>query len=331
MPVTMRDVALEAGVSIKTVSRVVNQQGEIKDETRARVLTAIDKLGFRPSKVARALVTSRTDTIGLLIGDIANPYFSEVARGVLDVAQEQNYDVFLCNTDGVPLTEKRALYSLIDHNIDGAIIYPTWKNKDWLPKFAQQSCPLVLVNSRTRPRKGVSQVRTEIKKGANLAVTYLIEKGHQHIGMIAGEVGPISRIHRVCGYREALESNGIQFREEFIVLGMPVIDQGFSATKVLLSKHPEISALFCYNDLLAMGAVQSCKEMGLKIPGDIAIVGFDNIRFSSMLSPALTTIHVDKYEIGKRSATLLLQMLKAPDQEYPVQFVDVELIERESV
>ena len=162
-------------------------------------------------------------------------------------------------------------------------------------------------------------------------MNYLIEKCHEQIGMIDGVVSPVCRIHRVSGYREALETNGIQFREEFVALGMPVMEHGFSATKVLLSKHPEISALFCYNDLLAMGAVQSCKKMGLKIPEDIAIVGFDNISFSSMVSPALTTIHVDKYEIGKRSASLLLQMLKEPDQEYPVQFVDVELIERESV
>ena len=157
------------------------------------VLAAIDKLGYRPSKVARALVTSRTDTIGLLIGDIANPYFSEVARGVLDTAKEPEYDVFLCNTAGAPLTEKRALYSLIDHNIDGAIIYPTWKNKDWLPKFAQANCPLVLVNSRVEPEAGISLVQTKIQKGANLAVKYLIEKGHLEIGMIAGEVSPIER------------------------------------------------------------------------------------------------------------------------------------------
>ncbi len=207
MAVTMRDVAEEAGVSIKTVSRVVNKQGELAPETRQRVLEAIEKLGYRPSKVARALVTRRTDTIGLLIGDISNPYFSEVARGVLDVAREQEYDVFLCNTDGEPITEKRALFSLIDHNVDGAIIYPTWDNKEWIPEFARQNSPLVLVNSRIEPRQGVGIVQTEIQKGANLAVKYLISQGHQNIGMIAGQVGPIGNINRVQGYRQALEKN----------------------------------------------------------------------------------------------------------------------------
>jgi LacI family transcriptional regulator len=330
VPVTMRDVAQEAGVSIKTVSRVVNQQGELKDETRTRVLAAIDKLGYRPSKVARALVTSRTDTIGLLIGDIANPYFSEVARGVLDIAQECGYDVFLCNTDGKPLTEKRALYSLIDHNIDGAVIFPTWKNKDWIPKFAQLSCPLVLVNSRTEPQPGVSLVRTNMMRGAKSAVQYLIDQGHQHIAMIVGEVNPMEKINRVCGYRETLEANGLLFRQDWVILGDPVIEHGFAAAQELLSNFLEITAIFCYNDLLAMGAVQGCKALGLKIPRDIAILGFDNVSFSALVDPPLTTVHVDKYEIGRRSASLLLQMLKEPDQEFPVQYVDTELVVRES-
>ena len=330
MPVTMRDVAQEAGVSIKTVSRVVNQQGEFTAETQERVLAAIEKLGYRPSKVARALVTRRTDTIGLLIGDIQNPYFSEVARGILDFAQEREYDVFLCNTDGVPHTEKRAIYSLIDHNIDGAIIYPTWKNKDWIPRFAQINCPLVLVNSKTEPRPGVGLIRTKIKKGANLAVKYLIQKGHQKIGMIAGEVSPIEKINRVQGYREALEENGLIFREDWVMLGQPVMEHGFAAAKELLSKNPEISAIFCYNDLLAMGAIQSCKEMGLKVPEDIAVIGFDNITYSALIHPPLTTIHVDKYEIGQRSASLLLKMLKEPEREFPVEFIETELIIRQS-
>jgi LacI family transcriptional regulator len=326
----MREVAEEAGVSIKTVSRVVNKQGELADDTRQRVLTAIDKLGYRPSKVARALVTQRTETIGLLIGDIANPYFSEVASGVLDVAQEHEYDVFLCNTDGQPDTEKRALHSLVDHNVDGAVLYPTWDNKEWLPEYARQSCPLVLVNSRIEPRIGVSLVHTEVNKGASLAVNYLIEQGHQHIGMIAGQVGPIDRIHRVSGYRQALEANGREYRDDWVILGPPILEHGMAAAKEFYVKHPEVTALFCYNDLLAMGAIHTFKELGVKVPEDVAVIGFDNIRFSAMTSPALTTVHVDKYQIGKLAASTLLQMLKNPDKTYPVQNVDIELIVRES-
>lgn len=330
MPPTMRDVAEEAGVSIKTVSRVVNDQGEIREETRQRVLDAIHKLGYRPSKVARALVTRRTDTIGLLIGDIANPYFSEVARGVLDVAREKEFDVFLCNTDGTPATEKRALYSLIDHNVDGAIIYPTYENLDWLEEFGTPVQPVVLVNTFKDSSAGVGIVRTRITSGADRAVTYLIENGHCEIGMIAGEVASLDAINRVVGYRRALERHNLIFRDDMVALGPPVIEHGFEATGVLFERNPKMTAIFCYNDLLAMGAIQRSKEMGLRVPEDVAIFGFDNIRFAEMIDPPLTTVHVDKYEIGRQSASLLLDMLEDPEGDYPPLTIDVDLIIRDS-
>jgi DNA-binding LacI/PurR family transcriptional regulator len=329
LQVTMRDVAEVAGVSIKTVSRVVNDQGEITEDTRIKVLTAIEKLGYRPSKVARALVTRRTDTIGLLVGDIDNPYFSEVACGVLDVTQEREYDVFLCNTD-TPITEKQALFSLVDHNVDGAIIYPTYDNLNWLREFGNPTRPLVIVNANVDPSPGISVLRTTITEGAYLAVSYLIEKGHREIGMIAGEVAPLESINRVIGYRQALEDHGLSFREDRVILGLPVVQHGLDGMKVLMEQNSIVTAVFCYNDLLAMGAMQACKAMGLRVPDDCAVIGFDNIRFSEMIDPPLTTVHVDKYKIGVLSASLLLDMLEDPEKTYPPIYVDTELIIRES-
>jgi LacI family transcriptional regulator len=330
MPITMRDVAQEASVSIKTVSRVVNEQGEIRDETRDRVLAAIEKLGYRPSKVARALVTSRTDTIGLIFGDIANPYFSEVARGVVDTAQANQYDVFLCNTDGEPESEKRALFSLLDHNVDGAIVYPTYSNRDWLMKFSASDRPIVLVNCEADPRPGLGVIVSEIYQGAMLATTYLIDKGHRTIGMIAGEVAPKSTIQRVQGYKDGLLSRRLEYRDEFVITGSPVFEHGYDTTQRLLTEHREITALFCYNDLIAMGALQACKELGRRIPDDCAIVGFDNILFSALTNPKLTTIHIDKYEIGQQATNCLLQMFKQPDKVLDPIRIGVDLIERES-
>lgn len=328
VPVTMREVAEEAGVSIKTVSRVVNNQGEWADATRQRVLAAIEKLDYRPSKVARSLVTQRTDTISLLMGDIANPYFSEVARGVMDAAQAEDYEVFICNTDNG--SEKKALYSIIDHNVDGAIIYPSYENLNWLNEFSNPDQPVVLVNSPLEPHSGQGVVRSRIKKGADLATTYFIEKGHRVIGMIAGEVAPLEIIKRVVGYRQALERHEIAFQEDMVIIGEPQLNHGYKAAKVLLERYPKMTAIFCYNDLLAMGALQRCKEMGVKVPDDCAIIGFDNISFAALVSPALTTIHVDKYEIGKQAANLLLAMLKEPNTIHPPIYVDTELIIRES-
>jgi LacI family transcriptional regulator len=328
LAVTMRDVAEEAGVSIKTVSRVVNNQGEITDETRQRVLEAIERLGYRPSKVARALVTQRTDTIGLLVGDIANPYFSEVARGVMDAVQAQEFDVFIYNTDDV--LEKRALYSLVDHNVDGAIVYPTYENLAWLSDFSNPDMPMVLVNVSLEPHPGLGIVCSRIEDGAILATSYLIEQGHQTIGMIAGEVAPFDSIKRVMGYRKALEEHGYAFREDMVILGEPQIQHGFDATKILLERFPQITAIVCYNDLLAMGALQRCKELGVRVPEECAIIGYDNISFAALVEPSLTTIHVDKYKIGEQAAKLLLDMLKEPQRVFPPIFVDTELIVRES-
>ena len=329
MAVTMREVAQKAGVSTKTVSRVVNKQGEISEETRQNVLKAINELGYRPSKIARALVTRRTDTIGLLIGDISNPYFSEVSRGVLEATQEQDYDVFLCNTD-FPDTIERAVHSLIDHNIDGAIIYPTWDNLEWIQQFANQDLPIVLVNADLEPRPGLAIVLTDIQEGARLAVNHLYHRGHHKIGMIAGAVAPLDKIKRVLGYREALKANGLPFEEDLLIMGPPNIEHGFTASKKLLTTQPEITALFCYNDLIAFGALRGCAELGVRVPAECAIIGYDNIQFCAFVNPPLTSIHVDKYEIGKQAANCLLAMLKEPSKVIPQIRVDVNLIERGS-
>jgi len=330
VPVTMRDVARESGVSIKTVSRVVNQQGEIRDETRKRVLTAIDKLGYRPSKVARALVTRRTDTIGLIFGDIANPYLAEIARGVLDSTVKEKIEVFLCHTGGDPESERRALTSLLDHNIDGAIVFPVIANSEWIQEIAKPEHPIVLMNFSVPSHPGLGSVVTDMRKGAKLAVDYLVEKGHRYIGMLAGEVGPKNMIQRVVGYRNGLEQHGIGYRDELVLIGNPVIEFGVSGAERLLSQYPEITALFCYNDLIAMGAIQTCKKLGMRIPDDCAIVGFDDNRFSSLVHPSLTTINVDKYRIGQYAAKCLLAMLKKPDEILEPIPIDVELIIRES-
>jgi LacI family transcriptional regulator len=326
----MRDVAREAGVSIKTVSRVVNGQGEIKDETRERVLIAINKLGYRPSKVARALVTRRTDTIGLLFADIANPYFAEVARGVLDTAVKEKIEVFLCNTDGNPESERRAINSLLDHNTDGAIAFPLLANRNWIQEIAKPDNPIVLININITPRPGLGIVMTDMQKGAQLAIDHLVDKGHRFIGMLAGEVAPKNQIQRVLGYRKGLERNGIEYREDYVLLGNTVIEFGMSGTKELLSRHSEITALFCYNDLIAMGAIETCKNIGLQVPDDFAIVGFDNNWFSSLVNPALTTVTVDKYKIGQLAAKSLIEMRENPSKVLEPIIMDVELVVRES-
>ena len=204
MPATMRDVAEKAHVSIKTVSRVVNQQGEVADETRQRVLDAIDALGYRPSKLARALVTQRTDTIGMIIGDITNPYFFEVARAVLDTADGRDYGVFVCNSDGDAAQEIQALNTLADHAVDGIISFSSWENEAYIKGFADDFYHPIVVINRVFEHPGIGMVLTDIRGGARMAVDHLVSRGHTAIAMLAGQAPCLDMLQRVQGFREVV-------------------------------------------------------------------------------------------------------------------------------
>jgi LacI family transcriptional regulator len=324
----MRDVAQKAGVSIRTVSRAINKQGEISEETRRRVLAAVAELGYRPSKVAQALVTRRTQTIGLIVGDITNPYFPEFTRGVMDTAEIEGYNVFVCNSDGDPDKGIGALESLADHGVDGIIVFPAYENEAKFKAFAETDAPLVVINRLFQHPK-IGLVLTRIEQGVKLAVDYLVAQGHTAIGMVAGSAS-LDKMQRAKGFRDALVSHGLQVVDEWIVSGPPVLEHGVEATRHLLTEYPQVTAIFCYNDVIAMGAIQVCKEMGRRVPDDCAIVGFDNIQFASMTDPPLTSVHVDKYNLGQQATNLLFKMLDNPDNSFPPLYADVTLMIRAS-
>jgi LacI family transcriptional regulator len=324
----MRDVARKADVSTMTVSRVLNNRGGISEATRQRVLTAIEELGYRPSKVARALVTRRTDTVGLILGDITNPFFPEVARGVLDTAQANGYNIFLCNADGDAQQELRMLHSLADHAVDGIIIFPAYEGENEFKAFAKAHPPLVVVN-RFFEHPGIGLVMMDVYRGAKLAIDYLVSKGHTAIGMLAG-LSSLGRLQRVRGFRDALMAHGLPVVDEWILRGPPVLERGYESTRQLLTQHPQVTAIFAYNDLLALGASQACHKLGRRVPEDCAIVGFDDIPLAALVTPSLTTVRVDKYELGRQAMIRLLEMLSDPEGTFPPIWLDVELVSRQS-
>jgi LacI family transcriptional regulator len=325
---TIEDVAALAGISRQTVSRVINDRDQVAEATRQRVLSAVEKLGYRPSKVARALVTRHTETIGLIVGDIANPFFPEVARGVVDMAQARGYNVFLCNSDGDVDLEARILYSMADHAVDGIIIYPGFGGGDELRAFAEHA-PLVAINCFF-DYPGASRVMIDTRRGACLAVDYLVGKGHTAIGMLAGGAPSLRLMRRVRGYRDALMAHELPVVNEWILPGPPVVARGVESTRQLLTQYPQITAIFAYNDLLAVGAMQACQELGRRVPDDCAIVGFDDIPLAAMLAPPLTTVRVDKYELGRQTMSRLFDMLDSPGATFPPVYLDVELVIRGS-
>lgn len=306
--VTLADVARKAGVSTQTVSRVINNKREISEETRQRVLKVIQELGYRPNRIARSLVTQQTFTIGLLIPDIANPFYSEVTRGAEDAAWDCGYNVLLCNTDGNPQREVNSLQLLEETQADGVIIVSPRMETEKLFPLLENFHAAVLVN-RQAPAEIAGVARVDDFEGGFMAVSHLIEQGRQNIGFLAGPSDIFSGLERVRGGQAALEAAGLPFHSEWCLPGS-LREGGYRLTRELLYTYPEINALVCFNDVIAVDALNACKEMGLRIPEDIALVGFDDTTMARFVSPALTTLGVNKETLGASAARLLLDRLQ---------------------
>jgi LacI family transcriptional regulator len=329
VPVTMRDVAQQAGVSIKTVSRVVNHEGEISDATRERVTSVIDELGYRPNVLARALVTQRTQTLGLVVVTIDNPFFSEIASVVQAAAREHHYHTFLASTENNLTDELNILESLAAQGVDGIIVCPTYLSNENLLQFAERFRPIVSIHNPVE-HPHISQVRADIRLGAHIAVDYLCEKGHIRIGMVASTESPPERRWREHGYAAGLAEHGIRFEPRWVCRGHSTIEGGYEAAKQLLAGYPDLTALLAYNDLMAVGALRACQELGRRVPEDCAVVGFDDSAVAAVTTPALTTVRVDKRELGRCAVERLFEMIDNPDEVYPPLVLRPELVVRQS-
>ena len=330
-PVTIKDVAEEAGVSCQTVSRAVNNKGEISAETRERVLGVVRELGYRPSSIARGLKTDRTLTIGLVVPDIANPFFAEVARGVSEVAHEAGYGVVLCNTDENAEREWAILRMLETHRVDGLVLVSSRLSDEKLEDATQRWRPVVLVNRlQTRSPAGVGFVLVNDADAAAKAVHHLVEREHRAIGFLGGFPESRSGLERRRGYTLAMHGAGLPTSPRWYVSCAPTVDGGRQAAQQLLADCPELTALLAYNDLVAVGAEQACRFLRRPIPESCALVGWDDIIFASYVSPPLTTLRMPKYQMGEK-AMLLLSDLMLNDSSTPeIARLDAELVVRES-
>jgi LacI family transcriptional regulator len=309
--VTMADVARKVGVSVMTVSRVVNNKGDVSEETRQRVLDAIQQLGYRPSAIARSLATRRTGTLGLVIPDVANPFFAEVARGVEHVAYAEGYNVFLCNTDEDPRRELDILESLEEKRVDGIVLCSSRLENGHLRAVAESHEAVVLVNRRLEiDENPVAAVLVDDVAGGGIATRHLLSRGHSAIGFLSGPPGSRSGRGRVQGYRQSLRKAGIAIKPGWLRACAPVAEAGRQAAHALLGAHPEITGLLCYNDLVAVGALKACSARGCSVPDDLAVVGFDDIPLAELVTPALTTCRIPRHELGVRAVRLLLEQIE---------------------
>lgn len=327
--ITIADVAKAAGVSKQTVSRAINNKGEISPETKERVLSKIDELGYRPSRLARAMNTQRSYMVGLLVGDITNPFFPEVARGVQDAAQACDYHVVICNTDDTPKIATAVTESLIAQGVDGIIAF--WAQGDIasLKRFADSFGPIISINLPFE-HPNVDNLLVNNSRGAKMAVDYFVEQGHRHIGMLANSLLKPSQVRRVSGFYEAIAAHGDAVVSSHVVEGPATLSGGYEAAHKLLETHPEVTAVFAYNDLMGLGAIRACMEKKRRVPEDISLIGFDDIQLAAIYTPSLSTISVDKYRLGQRAFQRAFQRIEQPGKRFSTIYMDVNLILRES-
>jgi LacI family transcriptional regulator len=325
----MADVAREAGVSSMTVSRVINNKGDVSAVTRKRVLGVIERLGYRPSGIARSLATRRTGTLGLVVPDVANPFFSDVARGVEHVAYAEGYNVFLCNTEEDPLRELAVLKSLEEKRVDGLVLCSSRLEEEELRAVVSRHPTTVLVNRRL-DGEAVRPVLVDDETGGRLVTELLLKNGHEAVGFLAGPPVSHSGRERASGYQATLAEAGLEYDPARVRLCRPMVEGGQEAARSLLTTHPEISALFCYNDLVAVGALQACAELGRRVPEEVAVVGYDDIPLAALVTPALTTCRVPRYELGSQAVQLLLRQINGCSEECDEIVLAPELVVRAS-
>jgi LacI family transcriptional regulator len=326
---TVKDVARRAGVSTSTVSHVLNETRWVSDELRRRVLDASDELGFEPNAVARSLKIKRSFTIGLVISDIGNPFFTAVVRGVEDMAQGAGYTVILGNSDEDPDKEEAYLRILSAKRIDGLILAPTGQTHDYLRRLVGTGFPLVLLD-RIVPELSAPAVLLDNQAAARDAVEHLITLGHRTIGMVAGKPHISSTVDRLAGYRQALEEAGIAFDEGLVVSGGSQIDAARRATGALLERRNRPSALFVANNLMTIGAVAAIEDHDLLVPDDVAVVGFDDFPWANVFRPTLTCVAQPTYELGRAAAELVLRAIDGTSDASEQIVLHGELIVRES-
>lgn len=327
--ITIRDVASKAQVSVSTVSHVLNGTRYVEPSTKERVRDAISELNYRPNSLARSLRRRGTATIGLIIPDNSNPFFAEVARIIEDVGYQQGYSVILCNSDGSAEREARYVDVLLSKQVDGLLTISTGNHPEFLEPIIHNHVPVVVVDRET-PSWELDQVMVDNQAGGALAAEYLLSLGHQHIGVIAGPNNATPSALRLRGFRYALKQKNLPHPDDYVVSGNFHYDGGEQGTRSLLERHPQISAIFATNDLMAIGAINAARRMGYRVPEDLSVLGFDNITQCNAIYPALSTIAQPIEAIGRHSIQLLLARINGRTDSPERIILQPELVVRES-
>jgi LacI family transcriptional regulator len=326
---TIHDVAKRAGVAPITVSRVINNSGYVSRATRERVERAIDELGYVPNTLARGLRSKRTNTLALVMTDITNPFFTVIARGVEDTASNSGYTVIFCNTDESETEEYKYAQILAQKQVDGVILVPACSNSKTVEFFQANNVPIVLID-RSVAHVDTDAVRCDSESGAYQLVKLLLDLGHTRIAAITGPPGVSTAEDRVKGYRRALSEAGLE-DSEMVHYGSFTQDSGYELALKAMKGAPPPSALFCANNFITIGVMKALRDTAVRVPEDVAIVGFDDLPINLVIDPFFTVAAQPAYRMGQRGTELLLERLTGDAPEKCQQeILPVEIITRES-
>jgi len=310
MSVTINDIAEAANVSITTVSRVLNDKPDVSPNTRKKVLEKINELGYKPNSIARGLALQKTNTLGLIIPDISNPFFPDIARGVEDMANKKGYSIIFCNTDNEQKKEKEAIELMKEKQVDGILLSLSTTNKEELKKLRNVKYPVVQID-RKIPDIDYPSITIDNYKSAYTATKHLINSGHQKIAHITGDLGTITGSKRLEGFKSAMNEANLNIKDYYIKKGNYSKKSGYQNMLELLKNDNPPSAVFIANDLMAVGAYQAIFELDLSIPEDISIIGHDNIDVTKLVNPNLSTMAQPKYKLGHKAVQLLIKEIES--------------------
>jgi DNA-binding LacI/PurR family transcriptional regulator len=329
MAVTLAEIAQVAQVSVSTVSRALsNSQYPLKEETRQRILQLAEEMGYKPNLIARSLQNSRSHLVGVIVDRMQSPFSATTVQGIQDGLRHAGYSISIAYSNRDQNLAIQAINSFYSRQVDGIVILNSWLHTYNDPILSMQDRPFVFVN-RVFSNCRQNCVGPGDCYGAELAVQHLVDLGHQRIGFINGMKDWIEAQNRLSGYQNILLKSGLQVDEALIRQGDWGVDSGYQAAQELLALDKRPTAIFAANDIMALGAIYAIQESGLRIPGNIALVGYDDRDFAAWIRPALTTIRMPSYEMGQAAARLLLQQFAGEEPEDATQ-IPGQLIIRES-
>ena len=327
---TIKDVAKKAGVSVATVSYVINGTRNVAPETAARVRAAMEELSYHPNAVAQSLRTRTTHVIGAVISDISNPFFATLIRGAEDCARENGYSLLICNTSEKLENELVYLQLLSRKRVDGMIIAPTGKNDGLIKDLIARGMQIVFIDRKV---EGVAApaVLSENEEGAYQATRYLIEQGHRKIGIVLGLPHVSTTTERLHGYERALAEAGIAADPSLIVYGHSQVEGARKASVTLLDRADRPSAVFATNNLMTIGLMMAIHDLELRCPQDVSVIGFDDFDWAAAFNPPLTTVAQDPYLIGERAVEILFANLNQHNRSTVEVRIPTRFLRRGSV